>query len=192
MINKVNMTNTKLKRKVNSMKRSSTIQTLMPVEKLSENISTKDESSSGVKQNPCKSSLALKTIDNNTIEALNTQISKSKIGTKYTKYSSAQDLLLTQQITREVVVEKLLSLIELPVIEHLLEVDHFNDIEYQEHMDKIEKKSHSTIVDENQNVLVRKNSIESVLFAHNNDLFSSSHKSLRILNETYDLRITDK
>ena len=37
LINKTNMTNTKLKRKVTSMRRSSTIQTLMPVEKTADN-----------------------------------------------------------------------------------------------------------------------------------------------------------
>ncbi len=94
MINKASMSNTKLKRKVTSMKRSSTIQALMPL-----------TSPDPVVPPPPPPAA----------DALSTQTRRSSL-------DSAQDLLLTRQITRQLVVERLLGLIELPVIEPLLAV----------------------------------------------------------------------
>jgi hypothetical protein len=50
----------------------------------------------------------------------------------------AQELLMTRQITRELIIEKLLSLIDLPVIEHLLLIDERNDIEYCQALQKFD------------------------------------------------------
>ena len=45
---------------------------------------------------------------------------------------------MTRQITRELIIEKLLSLIDLPVIEHLLLIDERNDIEYCEALQRFD------------------------------------------------------
>jgi hypothetical protein len=45
---------------------------------------------------------------------------------------------MTRQITRELIIEKLLSLIDLPVIEHLLLIDERNDIEYCQALQKFD------------------------------------------------------
>lgn len=154
MINqKATLSNTKLKRKVTSMKRSSTIQTLMPVEKLAEQKSTdQDQKTTTTKARAD----ILQRIDSNTIiDQLNTQITKSKLDSTSSRDGSstaninkpvtaAQDLLLIRQITRELVIEKLLSLIDLPVIEQLLVIDECNDIDYRELMEKIDSKLNFT------------------------------------------------
>lgn len=45
---------------------------------------------------------------------------------------------MTRQITRELIIEKLLSLIDLPIIEHLLTIDEKHDIEYCEALERFQ------------------------------------------------------
>ena len=75
----------------------------------------------------------------------------------------ANEILITRQLTKELVVEKLLSLIDLPIVEKLLTFDYKTDIEYLKALEKTpvsgSKKSAS----------------------------NSQIPALSILNETYDL-----
>ena len=45
---------------------------------------------------------------------------------------------MTRQITHELIIEKLLSLIDLPIIEYLLMIDEKHDVEYSEALERLE------------------------------------------------------
>lgn len=50
---------------------------------------------------------------------------------------------MTRQITRELIIEKLLSLIDLPIIEHLLTIDEKHDVVYCEALEHFETVIHN-------------------------------------------------
>lgn len=198
MMNKTSMSNTKLKRKVTSMKRSSTIQTLMPVEQIPANTGRLESAirspstSSNRNENTNK-------LDMNSVDISNSPVSKSKIDSKISsKLTVAQDMLLMRQITRELVVEKLLLLIDLPVVEQLLVIDECNDIDYRELIDRIDSKlyfnstSQNVCVDENQNILASQGTkFRSGQKKNSNESQSYASRILAILNEAHDLANCD-
>jgi len=126
--------------------------------------------------------------------------------------SAAQELLLTRQITREIVIERLLSIIDLPVIEQLLVIDESNDIDYKDLMGRIEcklgdemTKFNVPCVDENQHIFQkqssksrsnsssqRKKSPDSGLDSPASPpAISYAHRSLAILSQTHEMSKCD-
>ncbi len=126
----------------------------------------------------------------------------------------AQELLITRQITRELIIEKLLSLIDLPIIEHLLLIDERNDIEYCEALRKFDNlllNPYATSSSSSKTNLLQNSSLNKSVFSHNRNLnqninetqtqlnkllFSKSSLniiqcSLAILNQKYDLAKCD-
>ena len=108
-------------------------------------------------------------------------------------------MLLLRRITRELVVERLLTLIDLPVIEKLLIIDERNDIEYREQLDGSNANAaikESNTVDENSNILFdldfTMKSVSSVNPNKSPSLISLTQRSLAILNQTFDLYKCDK
>lgn len=188
----------------------------MPVEKLSEisnsNGSISSSSNSSTNQ---RSDELLQRIDANAIDQLNTQILRSRLDSSksttvtLSKYSSsAQELLLTRQITREIVIERLLSIIDLPVIEQLLVIDESNDIDYRDLMERIDSKlTDNTSDNDTENIFPRgagsssksrasssqrKQSPDSGLDSPASPAIASyAQKSLAILSQTHELANCD-
>lgn len=189
----------------------------MPVEKLSEisnsNGSINSSSNSSINQ---RSDEIIQRIDANAIDQLNTQISRSRLdSSKSTSVpqskcsTSAQELLLTRQITREIVIERLLSIIDLPVIEQLLVIDESNDIDYRDLMERIDSKlTDNTSDNDNENIFYqsggssssksrasssqRKQSPDSGLDSPASPAIDSyAQKSLAILSQIHELAKCD-
>ncbi|CAF0712157.1 unnamed protein product [Brachionus calyciflorus] len=238
LLNKTNNVNTKLKRKLTSMRRSSTMHALLPSDGINEtnqNVDKKVENcliENAAKpkiSNPLIPSVfemennyqsldsenielgeknlkvkSLSTSDANMIKSVKLDRTKSidsassdmkiKFENKSLSQKLAHELLLTRTITRELIIEKLLSLIDLPIIEHLLTIDEHNDIEYCEAL-----QSFDNAIANNLNSLNLNSDIQTATTTASTDLnklFNKTslnyiNKSLECLNQTYDLARCD-
>lgn len=95
-----------------------------------------------------------------------------------------KELLLTRQITRELIIEKLLSLIDMPIIEHLLAIDEQNDIEYCEAI-----QSFDCMLVSNLNSLSLSD-CDSGIFNKAN--IKQINKSLQCLEQSFDVKRCDE
>lgn len=93
-------------------------------------------------------------------------------------------MLITRQITRELIIEKLLSLIDLPIIEHLLTIDEQNDIEYCEAI-----QSFDCMLVSNLNSLSLSDSASGVFNKAN---IKQINKSLECLEQSFDMKRCDE
>ena len=95
---------------------------------------------------------------------------------------------MTRQITRELIIEKLLSLIDLPIIEHLLMIDQKNDAEYCEVLERYE----TVVFNSNRNQVSGNSDSDQI---RTNVISKSSmnylQRSLSILNLSYDMNRVD-
>jgi hypothetical protein len=92
-----------------------------------------------------------------------------------------------KQITHELVIEKLLSMIDLPLLENLLFIDEKNDIEYLSLLDSEE----STMIEtRNQQDLKQQHNCKSSISKINSSA-NYVHRVLSILNQVYDLSKCD-
>ena len=89
---------------------------------------------------------------------------------------------MVKQLTREIIIEKLLSIIDLPVIDNFIVVDEKNDIEYRELLEN----SNLASIDENHNTLSFSQNSSKYKFPHNSQHF------LSILNQIFDISKCDK
>ena len=96
----------------------------------------------------------------------------------------AQELLSTRQITRELIIEKLLSLIDLPIIEHLLLIDERNDIEYCEALQKFDTLLTSSNLNQNKAILKSNNDSTTNLTGNANQADSENNKKASSTSET--------
>ena len=107
-----------------------------------------------------------------------------KFENKPTSYKLAQELLSTRQITRELIIEKLLSLIDLPIIEHLLLIDERNDIEYCEALQKFDTLLTSSNLNQNKAILKSNNDSTTNLTGNANQADSENNKKASSTSET--------
>lgn len=191
-LNRTAQVNTKLKRKLVSMKRSSTVHSLLP----DDNATNDEEPLSSIAKTP----IELTTSPKLTVDEANSKPPISKLARtksighsdiksgKYSENKLAQDLLVTRQITRELIIEKLLSLIDLPIIEHLLMIDQKNDAEYCEILERYE----TVVFNSNRNQVSANSDSDQM---RTNVISKSSmnylQRSLSILNLSYDMNRVD-